>query len=43
MCMTAPRVRVKMGAHVLIKSMDTLVNASQDTLVIIVVIVSVHN
>ena len=38
---SAPRVRVKMGAYVLIKSMDTLVNASQDTMVITVV-VSVH-
>ena len=38
---TAPRVRVNMGAFVLIKSTDTLANATQDSLVIIVV-VSIH-
>ena len=38
---TAPRVRVNMGAFVLINSTDTLANASQDTMVIIVV-VSIH-
>ena len=38
---SAPRIRVKMEALVLINSTDTLANASQDTLVIIVV-VSIH-
>ena len=39
---SAPRIRVKMEALVLTKSMDTLANASQDTLVIIVVIRRIH-
>ena len=38
---SAPGIHVKMEALVLIKSMDTLANASEDTVVIIVV-VSVH-
>ena len=38
-----PRIRVKMEALVLIKSTDTLANASQDTMVKNVVMVSIHN
>ena len=40
---SALRIRVKMGAHVVIKSMDTLANAPQDTMVITVVMVSIRN
>ena len=41
MLTTAPRIRVKMDALVLIKSTDTLANAPQATVVLIVV-VSIH-
>ena len=39
---SARRDRVKMGALVLIESMDTLANASQDTVMKIIVVISFH-